>query len=68
MSRPDTRSAAVGSAAAPDILRPRAEDQYAAELVALTAHDNAPRPPNWRLSPRSVVTYLSPVARSPTAR
>ncbi len=41
-----------------DILRPRAEDQYATELAALAADDTAPRPPNWRLSPRAVVSYL----------
>ncbi|MGH9272160.1 MAG: ATP-binding protein [Ilumatobacteraceae bacterium] len=40
------------------ILRPHAEDQYAAELVALDAADDRPRPPNWRLSPWAVVTYL----------
>ncbi len=41
-----------------DILRPRAEDQYATELAALTASDTSPRPPNWRLSPRAVVSYM----------
>lgn len=41
-----------------DILRPRAEDQYATELAALVADDTSPRPPNWRLSPRAVVSYL----------
>ncbi len=40
------------------ILRPHAEDQYAAELAALVATDDRPRPPNWRLSPWAVVTYL----------
>ena len=40
------------------ILRPHAEDAYAAELVALAAADDRPRPPGWRLSPWSVVTYL----------
>ena len=42
-----------------DILRPRAEDQYAAELAALATGDSSPRPPNWRLSPRGVVSYLT---------
>ena len=41
-----------------DILRPRAEDQYANELAALATSDTSPRPPNWRLSPRAVVKYL----------
>ncbi len=40
------------------ILRPHAEDQYAAELAALVATDDRPRPPSWRLSPWAVVTYL----------
>jgi MoxR-like ATPase len=30
----------------------------AAELAALAAVDDKPRPPNWRLSPWAVVTYL----------
>jgi MoxR-like ATPase len=40
------------------ILRPHAEDAFAAELAALAAADDRPRPPGWRLSPWSVVTYL----------
>jgi MoxR-like ATPase len=47
----------VGAATA-SILRPHAEDQYAAELAALVATDDRPRPPSWRLSPWAVVTYL----------
>jgi len=39
-------------------LRPHAEEAYAAELVALEAVDDKPRPPRWRLSPWAVVTYL----------
>jgi MoxR-like ATPase len=42
----------------PDILRPHAELQYAAELAALAAVDTRERPPNWRLSPWAVVEYL----------
>ena len=41
-----------------DVLRPHAEQQFAAELVALRAVDDRPRPANWRLSPWAVVTYL----------
>lgn len=41
-----------------DVLRPHAEVEYAAELVALGALDDHPRPPCWQLSPWSVVTYL----------
>lgn len=39
-------------------LRPHAEDRDRAELAALAAADDRPRPPNWRLSPWAVVTYL----------
>jgi MoxR-like ATPase len=41
-----------------DILRPHAEVQYADELAALAETDDRERPPNWRLSPWAVVTYL----------
>jgi MoxR-like ATPase len=40
------------------ILRPHAEHAYAAELRALAAVDDRPRPPSWLLSPWAVVTYL----------
>jgi MoxR-like ATPase len=40
------------------LLRQHAEDEYASELEALTAADDRPRPPSWRLSPQAVVTYL----------
>ncbi len=40
------------------VLRPHAEQQFAAELAALIAVDDRPRPANWRLSPWSVVTYV----------
>jgi MoxR-like ATPase len=40
------------------ILRQHAEDQFAEELEELRRIDNAFRPPNWQLSPLSVVTYL----------
>jgi MoxR-like ATPase len=41
-----------------EVLRPHAEVEHAAELVALAALDTHPRPPRWRLSPTAVVTYL----------
>ena len=44
--------------AAEDVLRPHAEAATEAELAALAATDDRPRPPNWRLSPWAVVTYL----------
>jgi MoxR-like ATPase len=40
------------------IIRPYAESAYAHELAALAAHDERPRPANWRLSPWAVLTYL----------
>jgi MoxR-like ATPase len=41
-----------------DILRPHAEHQHAAELAALDALDDRPRPPGWRRSPWAVVAYV----------
>src|SRR4051812_24842534 len=41
-----------------ELLRAHAEDEYAAELKALAAADDRPRPPQWRLSPWAVATYL----------
>src|SRR5690349_15236415 len=38
--------------------RHAAEDLHGAELEALAREDQRPRPANWRLSPRAVVTYL----------
>jgi MoxR-like ATPase len=50
------------AAASPDangaLLRAHAEDEYASELHALAAADDRPRPPQWRLSPWAVTTYL----------
>ena len=41
-----------------DLLRAHAEDAWADELAALEAADDRPRPPQWRLSPWAVTTYL----------
>lgn len=41
-----------------EILRPHAEDAYQAELAALKAVDDRPRPTNWQLSPWAVATYV----------
>jgi MoxR-like ATPase len=35
-----------------------AEERYADELAFLAAHDDGPRPPGWRLTPRAVVTFI----------
>lgn len=40
------------------VLRPHAEQAFAAELAALAQADDRPRPANWKLSPWAVVTYL----------
>jgi MoxR-like ATPase len=42
----------------PNILRQHAEVANAAELTALAAHDDRPRPPKWKLSPWAVTDYL----------
>ena len=39
-------------------LRAHAEHQFAHELAALAKADDKPRPPNWKLSPWAVSTYL----------
>ena len=41
-----------------EILRAHAEQQHAGELAALAASDDRPRPPNWKLSPWAVATYV----------
>jgi MoxR-like ATPase len=41
-----------------NVLRQHAERQYSAELLALAAHDERPKPPNWKLSPWAVALYL----------
>jgi MoxR-like ATPase len=41
-----------------ELLRPHAEQAYGAELAALERADDRPRPPQWRLSPWAVTTYL----------
>jgi MoxR-like ATPase len=41
-----------------EVLRAHAEQQHAEELVALIESDDRPRPPNWRLSPWAVATYV----------
>jgi MoxR-like ATPase len=40
------------------VLRMPAEQVYADELAALAHGDDRVRPPNWKLSPQAVVTYL----------
>ncbi|MBW4672291.1 MAG: AAA family ATPase [Cyanomargarita calcarea GSE-NOS-MK-12-04C] len=40
------------------LLREHAEQEFASELEELGKLDKKQRPPNWRLSPQAVVTYL----------
>lgn len=40
------------------VLREHAEGQFADELAALAEIDDRQRPPNWKLSPWAVATYL----------
>jgi hypothetical protein len=39
-------------------LRQHAEQQFADELQSLALADDKPRPPNWKLSPWAVATYV----------
>ena len=41
-----------------EVQRQNAEQQFADELAQLEAADARQRPPNWRLSPWAVTTYL----------
>ena len=40
------------------VLRQHAEQQFAQELEELQKQDSDKRPPNWKLSPQAVVSYL----------
>jgi MoxR-like ATPase len=51
-----TATAAVSKT--PVVLRQHAEVQYRDELAALSKADDRPRPPNWKLSPWAICTYL----------
>ncbi len=54
----DAHTTATPDATGDNVLRQHAERQFAAELSALSVHDDRPRPPRWRLSPWAVTTYL----------
>lgn len=45
-------------AAPNEVLRPPAEELYAAELEALAKADKEARPPGWKLSPRAARTFI----------
>lgn len=42
----------------PSALRAHAEQQFAEELAELIKQDKRPKPPNWKMSPWAVRTYL----------
>jgi MoxR-like ATPase len=46
------------AAAKSDVLREPAERLFAHELAALAATDKGDAPPGWKLSPKSVLTYI----------
>ncbi|KOT95152.1 AAA family ATPase [Streptomyces ardesiacus] len=48
----------VAETSGTEVLRPHAEHAFAAELAALAAQDDRPRPDRWKLSPWAVATYL----------
>src|SRR6476620_7019869 len=48
----------VGNGNGSSMLREHAEQQFAAELEKLAKVDDRTRPPNWRLSPWAVSTYI----------
>lgn len=41
-----------------NVLRQHAEEQFREELDAIKKQDSGTKPPNWQISPQSVVTYL----------
>ncbi|MGB4259205.1 MAG: AAA family ATPase, partial [Phycisphaerae bacterium] len=47
-----------GNGTPESLLRPHAEQLYADELAELAKADDRQRPPNWKLSPWAVKTYL----------
>jgi MoxR-like ATPase len=41
-----------------ELMRPHAEQEHAGELAAIARVDDRPKPPQWKLSPWAVVTYV----------
>jgi MoxR-like ATPase len=41
-----------------ELMRPHAEQEHAEELAAMARVDDRPKPPQWKLSPWAVVTYV----------
>jgi len=57
-SKAERGGATTANVGAATILRQHAEQQYADELATIAKADDRPRPPNWKLSPWGVATYL----------
>jgi MoxR-like ATPase len=55
---PSTPAQSNGTDTTVSVLRQYAEIQFAAELAELAKADQRQRPPNWKLSPWAVATYL----------
>src|SRR5438067_3724858 len=53
------KTATVPPSSASEVLREPAEVRYADQLEALKQNDAETPPPNWRLSPRSVLAYVT---------
>src|SRR5215213_1567252 len=53
-----TAAPSANGAGAEEILREPAETRYADQLEALKQNDTETPPTNWKLSPRSVLTYI----------
>ena len=58
MTKTGTATSSAASSAAPAVQREHAERLFAQELEELGKQDKRQRPPNWRLSPWAVATYL----------
>jgi len=53
-----SKTAAATTSANQAVQREHAENLFAQELEALASQDSRQRPPNWRLSPWAVATYI----------
>ncbi|HTL89918.1 MAG TPA: AAA family ATPase [Leptolyngbya sp.] len=53
-----TKAKSKAATQSTDLLRNHAEQQFAEELNELSTADSRQRPPNWKLSPWAVLTYL----------
>jgi len=58
MTKTGTATSSAASSANPAVQREHAERLFAQELEELGKQDKRQRPPNWRLSPWAVATYI----------